>query len=48
MKVMIYKKYGQENELKLIETDSPTPKDHEVLIKVHAVSLNSREKCDSI
>jgi|SRR5665648_970954 len=40
MKAMIYKKYGQENELKLIETDSPTPKDHEVLIKVHAVSLN--------
>ena len=40
MKAIVYHKYGSPNVLKVEEVDMPTPRDNEVLIKVHAVSVN--------
>ncbi|KRE59839.1 alcohol dehydrogenase [Paenibacillus sp. Soil750] len=41
MKAVIYTKYGSPNELIYTEAEKPQPKDHEVLINVHAASINS-------
>lgn len=43
MKAVVYSKYGSPDELRLEEVDQPTQKDGEVLIKVHAVSLNASD-----
>src|SRR5688572_14750771 len=40
MKAIVYTKYGTPDVLELKEVDKPVPKDHEVLIKVYAVSVN--------
>ena len=40
MKAIVYHNYGSAEMLGLEEIDTPTPKDDEVLIKVHAASLN--------
>jgi NADPH:quinone reductase-like Zn-dependent oxidoreductase len=40
MKAIVYHRSGSPDVLKLEEVDMPTPKDNEVLIKVHAVSVN--------
>lgn len=44
MKAMIYEKYGSPDVLHLVELEKPTPTDEEVLIKVHAVSINGSDR----
>ena len=40
MKAIVYSKYGSPDELQLREVEKPSPKENEVLIKVHAASVN--------
>ena len=41
MEAIVYHKYGSPDVLNLEEVQKPTPRDNEVLIKVHAASVNS-------
>jgi NADPH:quinone reductase-like Zn-dependent oxidoreductase len=43
MKAVIYSKYGSPDVLEIQEVDKPHPKDDEVLVKVHASSVNMAE-----
>ncbi len=41
MKGVVYTKYGSPDVLQLKEVEKPVPRDDEILIKVHAASINS-------
>jgi NADPH:quinone reductase-like Zn-dependent oxidoreductase len=41
MKAMVYRRYGSPDVLRLEEVNQPEPGDQEVLVKVHAASVNS-------
>ncbi|HSN93555.1 MAG TPA: alcohol dehydrogenase catalytic domain-containing protein, partial [Anaerolineaceae bacterium] len=43
MKTIVCTKYGSPDVLQLQEVEKPAPKDDEVLIKIHAASINSRD-----
>ncbi len=39
MKTMMYMEYGSADVLQLVEVDTPTPKENEVLIKIHSTTV---------
>lgn len=43
MKAIVYHQYGSPIVLKLVDVEKPIPKDDEVQIKIHTVSVNGSD-----
>jgi len=43
MKAIVYSKYGPPETLRLVDVEDPSPRDDQVLVKVHATSVNSAD-----
>jgi NADPH:quinone reductase-like Zn-dependent oxidoreductase len=43
MKAVVYTRYGPPDVLRVADVETPVPRDDEVLVKVHAVSLNASD-----
>jgi len=43
MKAVVYTRYGPPSVLGLADVKTPVPKENQVLVKVHAVSLNASD-----
>ena len=43
MKAVVYTEYGSADVLQLKEVDKPSPADDEVLVKIHAASVNAAD-----
>ena len=44
MKAIVHHEYGSPDVLKLVEVDTPAPTDDEVLVRIHAASINGSDR----